>query len=808
MLIDQETPEMSEEQNLDLPQSEEHPTPPEEGNPEPQREEEKEEKKEENKGEEAPAPEAESPAEEVAAAEEEVVAEASPAAEADPPAEESAPSEKPVAEAPSAHLPVEQPSEEAPAAEPVAQDAAPSPEASAEEEASSATAEAPRAELATVPTPENLEPLDEAVVQRVSEIMTQKGASTQVLAQATISDLVHLMDLYLVDANTLAQAPKVGLVKRSYDTLKYQEELPKDLEELFLNRLAVYNQKRIAEQRKLDDVREVNLARKRELLEKLKGVVEQDDPYKIEEVRQLQNEWKAIGQVPKAQLDQLYTDYRMLLDRFYQLREMHFELLDYDRKINLQEKERLIEEAKANLIPSEEQREDPEVWREKMDLLGELQQQWKSVGHVPREDMDRINGAYRAIIDEFFEIRQGFRDKMDELRQENAVQKEALLAKMEEYRDFEADRPRAWNDASRAFREMQEAYKAIGQAPQRVNGELWARYRDVCNAFYSKKSAFFQKFDEFRQENLEKKKKLVERAEELAAGDEWERSAKELKRLQREWKEIGPVPERQSNKLWGRFRTACDAFFEARRAHYQVLHAEEHENLEKKKQLIAEVKKVAAEGKDPVPKRIERIKQIQKEWRQIGKVPYKEKDKIWDEFRAEVDAFFNGLPAKRSEVREMQTKTTIDSIDDREDRSKAIKDNISRLRRKISKARETITQYQENMDRIARGKSGDKLRQQIEDEVAKEKRLIADHKKQITELNDMLKNPPKEEKPPEKEAEAANAEAADEAPVAEAPQADTTEEKPEAKTEETTEFKPEEKTEKKTEAKPEEKEKE
>lgn len=720
MLTDQETPDMSDQSPQEQPQPE-NPTPPEEQTTE------------------TNAPETPASSE----------AQTAPDSPPDVPSTEST--------NPPASLPAEaEATADTPAASDVPQTETPAPQ----EPTQPAENDAPRTELQTVPTPDNLDPLNEAVEQKVGEILSQKGSSMQVLAQATISDLIHLLDKYLLADNTLAQAPKVGLVKRSYDTLKYQEDLPKELEELFLNRLAVYNQRRVAEEKRFEDTRAVNLGKKRALLARLKEVVEAENPQRIDEVRAIQSEWKQTGQVPKANLDEIYTEYRSLLDKFYELRSMHLELLDYDRKINLQEKERLIEEARVSLFPLEEEREDPDVWRDKMDLLSELQQQWKSIGHVPREDMDRINGDYRAIIDQFFEIRQEFREKMDELRQEHADQKVAILEKMEEFREFDADRPRAWNDANRTFRELQEAYKAIGQAPQAVNGELWAKYRDVCNAFYGRKAEFFKKFDEMRQENLEQKKVLVERAEELAKGGDWERTAKELKRLQRDWKKVGPVPERHSNKLWNRFRTACDAFFEARRLHYNELHAEEHENLEKKKALIEEVRKLVAEPQGSVPEMIEQVKEWQRQWRDIGKVPFKEKDKIWDEFRAEVDTFFNSLPAKRSEIREMRTKTSIDSIDDLDERSKAIKDRIQRLKRKISKAKESINQYLDNMDRIAKGKSGDPLRKQIQGEIDKEQQLIDEWKTQVKEFNQMLKNPPAPE---------AEATPTTEAPAAEAP---------------------------------------
>jgi hypothetical protein len=749
MLTDQETPEMSEESPQES-SPKETPTPPKENQPE------------------TPAEEESVPTDQSVAHEDP----SSPAAQSPevpptPPATE-------VPEPPGPEVPV--------VAEAAAEGETASPPAAEAE----AAPESPRTELETIPTPEGLEALNEAVEQRVHEILGQKGSSEQVLAQATISDLIHLLDKYILADNPLTQIPRVGLVKRSYDTLKYQEELPKPLEELFLNRLAAFNQLRISAEKRMEDVRGANLEKKKALLETLKSVVEAEDPQRIEEVRAIQEEWKRVGQVPKAQLDELYTNYRVLLDKFYELRGMHLELLDYDRKINLQEKERLIEEARVSLIPLEEEREDPDVWHDKMDMLSELQQQWKSVGHVPREEMDRVNSEYRAIVDHFFEIRQGFRDKLDELRQENADQKIAILAKMEEFREFEADRPRAWNDVNRTFREYQEAYKAIGQAPQSVNGELWAKYRDICNAFYGRKAEFFKKFDELRQENLEQKKALVERVEELAKGNEWERTAKELKRLQREWKNIGPVPERHSNKLWARFREACDAFFEARRLHYHALHAEEHENLDKKKALIDEVRKLIETPTENVPEMIEQVKGLQSQWRDIGKVPYKEKDKVWDEFRGEVDRFFNSLPAKRSEIREVRTKVSIESIEDLDDRSKAIKDRSQRLKHKISKARESVEQFLNNMDRIAKGKSGEPLRKQIQDEIDKEERLIDEWRKQVKELNQLLKNPP--EPTPDPVAEAPQAEPATEpedavasssaAPIAAVPESPAAEETP------------------------------
>jgi len=591
------------------------------------------------------------------------------------------------------------------------------------------------------PIPEGIE---EGLWNRMKEILSGDKSNQQILSEAKLQDLLILLDHFIQDEKILRHIPRVGLIKRTFDALKYSEEIPQEQIDLFQDKLAAFNKNRVEAQKVVEEQKKENAEKKAELLKRLKEVVDTQDPLKIKEVRAIQDEWKSIGQVPRDQMDNLYREYRALLDDFYKRRELHFEMLDYDRKKNLQDKEKLIEEAK-NLIPPEEEREDNEVWKQKMDDLNELQQQWKSVGHVPREDMERINNDYRSIIDQFFELRSIFLGKLDEERGENAEKKEEILAEMAHFAEFDAEKPRQWNEATKELKAFQEKWKEIGQAAYSVNNELWNRYRAICDAFFSRKAEFFKKFDEFRAENLIKKRELCERAEELAASEQWEKSAKELKQLQKDWKTIGPVPERHSNKLWSRFRAACDKFFEGRRAHYQKMHEGEYANLDAKKELIEEVKKLTEEQNQNIEEAIERVKTIQKEWKAVGKVPYKEKDKIWEVFRKQVDAFFNGLSAKRSRMRDMALNTKLEEIDDDKQRSNAIKERVRRIRRKISQSQEKVDQYSTNIQFISKGKSGDKLRNQIQGQIDEEKKLIKEWKNKIKELNEMAKNPPKNE---------------------------------------------------------------
>lgn len=640
-------------------------------------------------------------------------------------------------------------------------------ETPAEETEEEASDEDDNAPIATIELP----PLNQELLPKIEELVKDREKRGQILVDATISDLLQLMEGYAKEEKVSNFISRVGLIKRSYDARKYQENPPKEIQDRFHYALAQFNKKRNAHQASAEGEKRGNSKRKKELLQKLQEVVSAEDPNRIQEVRDIQEEWKGIGHVLREDIEPLYKAYRHQLDKFYKLREMHFELLDYDRKINLQEKEKLIKEAE-NLIPAEEDREKLEVWKEKMDMLAELRQQWKAIGHVPREDMERINNEYRAVVDRFFEVRQGFMEIQDQLRSEFGEKKQAILTQMEAFKTFHSEKPRDWNDATRTLREHQEAWNGLGQAPQSINGELWSKYRDICNSFFSKKSEFFKKLDGIRAENLAKKRELVEKVEAIKDSTEIEKTANEIKKLQREWKSIGPVPERHSNKIWNRFRSACDEFFAKRREKYQSQSSDEKGNLEAKKALVEEVNKLEVDENN-INASIDQIKALQAKWKTIGKVPYKEKDKIWEEFRGAIDAFFDGLSLKRGELRELKLKTSIENISNDDDRNRSGRGKIARLRRKIAQSQEKVDQYSINVQYIAKGKSGDTLRKRIEDDIEKEKKMIAEWKNQIKVLNEAMKKPK-----PVAEAPAAEAKVEESAPAAEespAPEAEAAE---------------------------------
>ena len=603
---------------------------------------------------------------------------------------------------------------------------------------------APDALSEAVVTPIVLTEEQSEILQKIQEI-TESEDDIVKLIDAGPENLISLIG-YFSQGDVNAHVAHVAILKNSFDAIRAKGDVSDELTESFREKLAGFHKLRAESKKQVENKKISNAEKKRNLLVVLKEIVDSGDVYRIDEVREVQDSWKQIGHVPKRDLDEMYREYRSLLDNFYQKREMHFELLEYDRKINLQEKEKLIKEA-TKLIPAEDQRDDVEVWKQKMDMFHELQQQWRSIGHVPREDMERIRDEFRNVVDQFFEARQEYVDIIDKHREENAEKKEALLVKMKEFASFEAKKPKEWNEATQSFRALQEEWKMLGPAPKSVNNELWQKYRQAADEFFTAKSNFFKNLDELRAQNLAKKIELCDQVEELIKNENWEKTARQLKKIQQDWKEIGPVPERHSNKVWNRFKAACDNFFKLRRAHYQSLHKEENENLAKKRVLIEEVKGLIEDTQIDVDIAIERVKEIQREWKQVGKVPYKEKDKIWEEFRAEVDTFFNGLTGKREKMRNVRFQSSLSEIKDEDRRTKHIRAKISSLRKRVRTAQEKVDQYGNNMLFIAKGKSGDKLRKQIQDELDKEQEQIDSWKKQIRKLDDLMRNPPPEETP-------------------------------------------------------------
>ncbi len=538
------------------------------------------------------------------------------------------------------------------------------------------------------------------------------------------------------------------LIQKYIGELKDSENgiMDKAMSSRYQTAWAKFNKRRSVWMRAREDQRAENSKLKKAMLDELKKIVEAKDVEAIQKVRDIQKRWRETGFVLSDDVEALKIKYSTYLDSFYHFRSMSNDLRDRDREQNLIEKQRLVAEASA-LFPVEGET-PPDNWKEIGNKLQELHEEWKTYGLIPRES-DEINEQFRSVLDRFYLKRQEYYEQIDKTRAENGANKQTLLEKFSTYAAFTADKAKDWNKATQEVLAMQEEWKVIGPGPKDLNKQLWKDFRKSCDTFFSGKSKFFKKFDDARTENLELKKVLCDKAEALKESTDWKKGAEELKLLQSEWKKIGSVHERHSNKIWKRFRAACDDFFNRRDEAVGGTRAQEKENLTKKEGLITKVKEILSNipAKDEVR---EFITAMQKEWEAIGHVPFAEKDRIHSAFRTTLQKLAKDGGLGNDVFGGMRGAPRYNrgggggggSESNRRDDGK---DEIQRLRQKMEGIQETLSSYEANIQMISKGKSGDSLRKQIQEMIDAEKSKLDSMKARIKSIRELAQKE-KEEK--------------------------------------------------------------
>ena len=322
------------------------------------------------------------------------------------------------------------------------------------------------------------------------------------------------------------------------------------------------------EKEDLEKLMEENFIRKKELLEELRTLVESDLPLKMmyDGFKELSEKWKSIRPVSRLVNNDLWNNYQFLTDRFFDKVKMNVELRNLDYRKNLEEKIKICEEAEALLLE--------ENVNKMSNALHRLHERWKEIGPVAHEKRDEIWNRFKAVSDVISTKRKQAEELLEEERQQNLLAKQALCEKM----DILADGTDGWNARTQEVEELMKIWKSIGRAPEKLNDEIWERFRTSMNKFYESKKDYFRAVNEEKKRNYEQKFDLVVQAELIAQKrEDWRKATSEIKELQRKWKEIGPVQEKYSEKIWKRFRAACDEFFEQKKIIYEQQHAGEND---------------------------------------------------------------------------------------------------------------------------------------------------------------------------------------------------------------------------------------
>ena len=427
-----------------------------------------------------------------------------------------------------------------------------------------------------------------------------------------------------------------------------------ELEETFKSLLNQFRSKKATLMAQLEKEKETNLIQKQHLLEQMKVLVDSSDDVSthINEFRGLQQKWKTIGPVPQTASTDLWKQFNLYQESFWDLIKINNELREYDFKKNLESKTFLCEAA-------EKLAQDDDVLSA-FQQLQKLHEEWHELGPVAREIREQIWNRFKEASTTINKKHQTYYDVIRKQEEENYNLKIALIEKIEGFDFSNLNSYRAWDDATKSFLSWQDEWRKIGFAPRKINQKIYDRYRKACDKFFLAKGDFFRETKNVLNQNSDKKKELCEKAEALKDSVEWKETTDKLIQLQKDWKTIGPVAKKYSDELWKRFIAACDYFFEMKNKSTSGEKNAETENLAKKKELIG---KIGALEKTNEPAQSQTaLRALMSEWNTIGHVPFKEKDKIYKEYRDAVDKQFETLNMDSSNRRMDSFKTNLKEL--------------------------------------------------------------------------------------------------------------------------------------------------
>ncbi len=459
-----------------------------------------------------------------------------------------------------------------------------------------------------------------------------------------------------------------------------------------------------------------NLEAKQALIEELRTLVDAGGEQvrtALDKFNEIQERWKAIGEVPREQMNDLWQSYHFQIEQFFAKLKMNRELRDLDQKHNLEEKIKLCEKAEELIV-------EPSITKA-FKGLQELRAQWKEIGPVPAEQNEEIWQRFCNAANQVDERRKEYYEQRKEELEHNLLAKQALIEKAE---GLTAERPasvREWNELTASLDELLKVWKTIGPVPREVNEEIWTKFKGMIDRHYAEKKEHFATLKEEQETNYQKKVELCLKAEAIAQREDWKKATEELLQLQQEWKEVGAVSRKVSEKLWQRFRGACDQFFAKKGEFFKERRTSESENLAKKEAIIAELK--AHQFGDNREENLTAIKDFQRRWAEVGFVPAAEKERLHKEFRGEIDHIFEQLKISAREAEETAYRERLKNVAG--DAKRFVSGERQELQEKIEKLRNDLNLWENNLGFLASSKQADLLKQEFEKKMQGARQQIA-----------------------------------------------------------------------------------
>ena len=492
------------------------------------------------------------------------------------------------------------------------------------------------------------------------------------------------------------------------DPETYQVQ-PDEDEEVFKAEMSVIKERRAKAFQQQEAEKQENLTKKLDIIERIKAMVTSPDEANktYQEFKELQQKWREIKAVPAEKANELWRNYQLYVEQFYDLLKLNNEAREYDFRKNLELKTKLCEAA--------EKLADEEDIISAFHQLQELHQQYREIGPVTKELREEIWTRFKAASTVINKRHQQHFETLRSKEEENLNRKTALCEKVEAIAAEENKGAGDWEKHTKEIIEVQNEWKTIGFAPQKMNVKIFERFRAACDDFFARKAEYFKQMKERFAENAEKKRALVEQAQALADSTDWKETSDKLIALQKEWKTIGMVPKKQGDQLWADFLAACNKFFEARNAANAGTRNEEKENLNKKREIISELKKLVEDKVDDVQ---DKVQSLIEQYANVGHVPFRDKDKLYKEYHEVLDTIYKELNISTARRRLDNFRSNLRNVAQRGE--EALDNERTRLMRRYEQLKQEIQTYENNLGFLnAASKKGSSLIDEMNRKVQK-----------------------------------------------------------------------------------------
>lgn len=555
------------------------------------------------------------------------------------------------------------------------------------------------------------------VIERMKEIV----ASDETPEKAEVD---HLKTTFYKLHFAEREAQQKAYLEAGGDPEMYQV-VPDEDEEVFKAEMGVIKEKRQKAFEALEEKKEKNLKRKEEIIEKITAMAASPEEANksYNDFKALQAEWKTIKAVPAEKSSELWRNYQLHVEQYYDMLNLNREAREYDFKKNLEAKTKLCEAA-------EKLADEPDVISA-FHQLQDLHQQYREIGPVAKDLREQIWARFKAASTVINKRHQQHFEELRAKEADNLARKTALCEKVEAIAKEENKGSGDWEKHTKEIIDIQKEWKTIGFAPQKMNVKIFERFRAACDDFFTRKGEYFKTLKEQFAENAEKKKALVEKAQALTDSTDWRSTSDKLIALQKEWKTIGMVPHKLGDKLWNDFQTACNHFFDARKAANAGTRNEERENLNKKKAVIEKLQALLVEAGDDVQ---EKVQQLTDEFNQIGHVPYKEKDKVYDEYHEVLDKIYKELHVSAARRRMDNFRNNLKNVAERG--SSALDNERAKLMRQYDRLKSDIVTYENNLGFLnVSSKKGNSLIEEMNRRIQKLKDELEETRQKIKTID-------------------------------------------------------------------------